>query len=1113
MRGSPSSLRRLATRLAPPAWGQAFSQFTSIRASWGLARRLLLAASVTWITTGAAQEFTVVVLPDTQNYTAGLNGGSPEIFQAQVDWILANRARSNIVFVVHTGDVVERGDWQLEAWWAATNALYRLEDSELTGCDHGLPYSVAMGNHDGNAAGQYAAWWLHGTHSVFYNRYFGASRFVGRPYYGGHFGTNYNNHFHLFSASGLDFLVLSLEYGAGQNAAVMEWANRVLLLHRQRRAIVVSHSLLTPRLPVGFNADGQAIYNALKDNPNLFLMLCGHDPQTLWQQNTSDGHTITTLLADYENEPQGGNGWLRLLRFVPRANRVQVRTYSPTLDQMKIRAADHFDFGYDMCTPSGPETNLLFDFAQTWKYSTNNLDGTAWSAPEYADHTWPSGAGLLGIEDASLPVPKRTPLPPRSTDGKPRQTYYFRTTFRLANAAAVTSLTCSNLLDDGAVFYLNGHEIQRVRMGQGTVRYNTFANREIGDATCFDVFRLSGPDLACLREGTNVLAVEVHQATSLSSDVVLGASLTVVREPSRSTFVWLLCPTNRLNTWVGTPLTVTAAVSGVLSPVLRVAFQANGQRFAEASAPPYTAVWQADRAGCHTLRAVAWDSYGLAVTSSVVTLECIAPPVMLTRGPYLQLGTPESVIVRWRTDVPTLSRVRYGTNLTALTETAGSEAWTTNHSVRLSNLKPATRYYYAVESATGVLAPAHALQYYQTSPAPGAAQPLRVWVIGDAGSPENDAGPQIAVRDAFYAVNGTQHVDVWLQLGDNAYPCGTDAEYQHGQFNMYRDLLARTVTWPTLGNHDTANSTAFSPRYCYFEVFDLPTRAEAGGVPSGVENWYSFDYGNAHFIALDTQTADLSTNGPMARWLQEDLAANTRLWTIAFFHHSPYSKGHRDSDTDPAMTAARENLVPLLEAGGVDLVLTGHSHVYERSFLLDGHYGTSATFTPDHRLMDTTGHSTNGIGGYVKPTGLRLPHQGAVYAVVGCSGMSTGGGSLNHPAMATSRRGLGSLLLNIHGPRLDAVFLAKTGAIEDSFTLLKDEPQQRLVTVRPTELQHGRQVVGQGIPGRLYTVEATDDLRQSHWQPVGRARANANGVFTLDDPLAPTSGYRFYRAR
>ena len=132
------------------------------------------------------------------------------------------------------------------------------------------------------------------------------------------------------------------------------------------------------------------------------------------------------------------------------------------------------------------------------------------------------------------------------------------------------------------------------------------------------------------------------------------------------------------------------------------------------------------------------------------------------------------------------------------------------------------------------------------------------------------------------------------------------------------------------------------------------------------------------------------------------------------------------------MVWMRENIVPRLEDGGVDLVLTGHSHSYERSYLLDSHYGTSSTLAAAMKKDDGNG-AIGGDGAYVKQPGA---HQGALYAVVGSSG-TLSNGQLNHPAMVTSQLEYGSMVLDVAAARLDAVFLSMTGEVLDNFTMIK----------------------------------------------------------------------------
>jgi len=400
-----------------------------------------------------------------------------------------------------------------------------------------------------------------------------------------------------------------------------------------------------------------------------------------------------------------------------------------------------------------------------------------------------------------------------------------------------------------------------------------------------------------------------------------------------------------------------------------------------------------------------------------------------TRGPYLQQGTPNSIIIRWRTAAPSDSIVLYGTDPQNLTGQATGPANTTEHEVLINGLTSDTDYFYEVSVATG----SHASPdyFFHTSPPVGPAHPTRIWVLGDSGTANANAA---AVRDAYLAVMGGTTADFWLMLGDNAYNNGTDSEYQAGVFNMYPSILANTVLWPTEGNHD--NDPA------YYNIFTLPVSGQAGGVASGTEEYYSFDYANIHVICLNSMDGDLSANGAMGTWLQSDLAATTAQWLIAFWHHPPYSKGSHNSDTESRLVQMRQNFLPILEAAGVDLVLCGHSHSYERSHLLDGHYGDSGTLNPSTMILDNGGGREDGNGAYEKPTDGLGGHEGAVYVTAGSSG-KTSGGSLNHPAMFVSLNELGSLLIDVDGNRMDVQFLRELDGspsqpqVDDYFTLIK----------------------------------------------------------------------------
>lgn len=410
------------------------------------------------------------------------------------------------------------------------------------------------------------------------------------------------------------------------------------------------------------------------------------------------------------------------------------------------------------------------------------------------------------------------------------------------------------------------------------------------------------------------------------------------------------------------------------------------------------------------------------------------------RGPYLQQVSSDRAILRWRTALPSGSRAELGLTVGSTTLVFEDTNPKTEHTLVLSGLTPQTRYYYAFGNPLDTLVGGDVDHTFVTSPGPSQSAPLRVWVIGDSGTGDANAA---AVRDAFLASPGANDTALWLMLGDNAYENGTDANYQHAVFDLYPEILRRVPVWPTLGNHDASSASSAGQLGPYYDIFTLPTAGEVGGLASGTEAYYSFDHANVHFVCLDSHDTNRNPGSAMLTWLANDLATTDRDWIVAFWHHPPYTKGSHDSDdvgdSSGRMRDMRENVLPILEAGGVDLVLNGHSHSYERSVLLDGHYGTSGSLTP---AMVIDGGDGNELadGAYLKSSPGPSSHEGTVYAVAGSSG-KTSGGPLNHPVMTTSQNVLGSMVLDFDGGRLDAHFLRADGAITDRFTMIKGPAQ------------------------------------------------------------------------
>ncbi|MBU0678505.1 MAG: metallophosphoesterase family protein [Verrucomicrobia bacterium] len=403
----------------------------------------------------------------------------------------------------------------------------------------------------------------------------------------------------------------------------------------------------------------------------------------------------------------------------------------------------------------------------------------------------------------------------------------------------------------------------------------------------------------------------------------------------------------------------------------------------------------------------------------------------VTRGPYLQRATPNDIIVRWRTSNATESVVRYGLSFGDLTFAVTNSIVSGEHRVELHGLSPRTTYYYSVGTESETLAGADEWHRFTTPPRVGEARPVRIWALGDPGYATEDARD---VRDSFYRWNESAIPDLWLFLGDNAYGEGTDAQYQAGVFDKYNETLRSSPLWTAIGNHDAVSADSVTGTGPYYDNFSLPRNGEAGGVPSGMEAYYAFDYANIHFVCLDTEEIYRGIGDPMYNWLSADLAANTQRWLIVFFHHTIYSKGSHDSDLSSSSSEMRQNFLPLMESNNVDLVLSGHSHAYERSFLLHGHYGFSTNFSESMKMDGGDGRA-DGTGVYDKST-----TNGAVYVVSGASSRLKTTGTFDHPANQTNIVALGSLVIDVHGTRMDVYQIGDEPDVLDYFTIVKDRP-------------------------------------------------------------------------
>ncbi len=430
-------------------------------------------------------------------------------------------------------------------------------------------------------------------------------------------------------------------------------------------------------------------------------------------------------------------------------------------------------------------------------------------------------------------------------------------------------------------------------------------------------------------------------------------------------------------------------------------------------------------------------------------LELIGNPVgnvIVDRGPYLQLGTSSSIIIKWNTDVATDAKVTYGTSVSQLTSQAIDASSGINHTVQLNGLAPNTKYYYSIGTSTTILQSGNE-HFFITAPTIGSIKTSRIWVTGDCGTGYVEQADVLQEYENFIDTNYT---DCWLLVGDNAYTTGIDDEYQTGFFQPYMagHLMKQTVIWPTPGNHDYYNTADLNSRNTpYFQNFNVPTNGEVGGVPSGTESYYSYNYANIHFISLDSYGTEnnqkmYDTTCAQITWLKQDLAANTQKWTIAYWHHPPYTKGSHNSDTETDLVSIRNKVIRIFERYKVDMIICGHSHCYERSKLMKGHYGSETSFNAGSHQLSTSSAKYDGSSNscpYLKSSSGTI-NDGVVYVVAGSAGKLDGTSSgWPHNAMYYSNNtSAGSMYLEINDNRLDAKFITETGAILDKFTIMKD---------------------------------------------------------------------------
>lgn len=311
----------------------------------------------------------------------------------------------------------------------------------------------------------------------------------------------------------------------------------------------------------------------------------------------------------------------------------------------------------------------------------------------------------------------------------------------------------------------------------------------------------------------------------------------------------------------------------------------------------------------------------LCVVAVVTCTQESASASELVRHPYVQNVRTDRATILWATDLPgegilQFSRDRSFTQGIAVLSQLRTLPGFVQHQANLVDLslQPATRYYYRIFQDGRIIAPSTPGEELSFQTAPVSA-PFRFLVFGDSGTGS-------AAQRTLAGLMAGENASLALHTGDVVYPDGTYENFQRYYFDIYRDVMKRVPFYPTIGNHDNQVERG-AP---YLSLHDLPI----DGVPvTDRGRYYSFDWGDVHFIALDSDSLrDLGYSERMLTWLEQDLRNTRKPWRIAYWHQSPYDPYR---GTDYESTAARERFVPMLERYGVQVVFNGHYHAYART--------------------------------------------------------------------------------------------------------------------------------------------------------------------------------------
>ncbi len=350
-----------------------------------------------------AEVFSIVVLPDTQFYSES----NPAIFDGQTAWIDANKAARNIIYVAHMGDIVDSAGCNggPTEWANADNSMDTLDGA--AGIADDIPYGVMPGNHDFDPTTPGGS--VCSSARTQYNANFGPARYpvAGTAWYGGsQDGVTNDNNFTLFSSpEGVDFIAINLAYSNQSGpveAATLAWADARLKDYPNRIGIVTSHFIMTDGASSGdcsaaddLGTYGRAMWDALKNNPNLSIMLSGHCRGEKWITFAGGGPErpgclgdVHGLMANYQNYNSNQSGYLRIMTFNTDTRTVSVETFSTELpgggaavaigdpSVMNTTSVSNFEFDYDTTVSTCADVALTMDRSGSMNGASAAIAGT-----------------------------------------------------------------------------------------------------------------------------------------------------------------------------------------------------------------------------------------------------------------------------------------------------------------------------------------------------------------------------------------------------------------------------------------------------------------------------------------------------------------------------------------------------------------------------------------------------------------------------------------------------------------------------------------------------------------------------------------------------------------